>query len=126
MTTKQLIQKAIEATKLSHSPYSNFKVGAALVCKNGKVYLGANIENSSYPLCMCAERTAIYSAVLAGETQFIKMAVVGDGKSIVYPCGACRQVLSELAPNLEIVCAKNEKVFEKHTISTLLPHSFKL
>ena len=97
---KQLISAATEARKLSYSPYSHFAVGAALLCKDGKVFVGANIENSSYPLCMCAERNALYNAMLNGykKSDFMALAIVADTDEPCSPCGACRQVISELFP----------------------------
>ena len=108
MTKEQLIQKSKEARELSYSPYSNFKVGAAVLTKDGKVFLGANIENSSYPLCMCAERNAIYGAYLDGvkKEEIVALAIAADTDGPCSPCGACRQVISELLPkNAKILMA---------------------
>ena len=93
---QELVKSAIEARKLSSSPYSKFKVGAALLCKDGKVFLGANIENSSYPLCMCAERNALYNAMMDGysKNDFVALAIAADTPEACSPCGACRQVIS--------------------------------
>ena len=110
--------------KNSYSPYSNYKVGAALLTKSGKVYLGTNVENCGYSPSNCAERSAFFSAVSNGERDFVKLAIVGDSKGIAYPCGICRQVIIELAPNIEIICAKDENEFEIVTINDLLPHAF--
>lgn len=98
MNDKQLVELAIKAREHSYSPYSKFKVGAALVTKTGEVFLGANIENASYPLCMCAERNALYNAYNHGFTKadFVALAVVGNTTKPITPCGACRQVMSEL------------------------------
>ena len=100
MKKEELVAKAIEARELSYSPYSNFKVGAALLTKDGKVFLGANIENSSYPLCMCAERNALYHAMMNGykKEDFVALALSADTDGPCSPCGACRQVISELFP----------------------------
>ena len=100
MDKAQLIAIAEEARQLSYSPYSHFAVGAALLCSDGSVYSGANVENSSYPLCMCAERNAIYNAMMHGKTSedFLALAVVADTEGPCSPCGACRQVISELFP----------------------------
>ena len=124
MTNKELIKKALEARENSYSPYSNYKVGAALLTKSGKVYLGTNVENCGYGPSNCAERSAFFSAVSNGDREFKKLAVVGSSDGICYPCGICRQVIVELAPNIEIICAKNEKEFEIHSINDLLPHAF--
>ena len=130
MTDKELFNIAKEATALSYSPYSSFSVGAALLCKSGKVYKGANIENSSFSATVCAERTALFSAVLAGEKEFVAIAVAAKKADSDFvnasPCGACRQVLSEF-------CSKDFKVIfgtdDNITVTTLhelLPHTFLL
>lgn len=124
MTNKELIQKAREARGNSYSPYSNFKVGAALLTKSGKVFFGTNVENASFSLCNCAERSAIFSAISNGENDFVKMAIIGNEKRIIYPCGACRQVIYESASNIEIICAKNDEEYEILTIEDLLPKAF--
>lgn len=100
MKKEDLIKKAQEARELSYSPYSHFAVGAALLCKDGEVFVGANVENASYPLCMCAERNAIYNAMLHGKKKedFEMLAVIADTDGPCSPCGACRQVMSELLP----------------------------
>lgn len=124
MTNEQLILKAMEAKQNSYSPYSNYKVGAALLTKDGKVYLGTNVENCGYGPSNCAERSAFFSAISNGERDFIKIAIVGSSDGIAYPCGVCRQVIVELAPNIEIICAKDEKNYEILSIKDLLPHAF--
>ena len=95
-----LLDSAKNARKLSYSPYSEFAVGAAILTKDGKVFLGANIENSSYPLCMCAERVAIYNAMTNGykKDDFVALALCADTDQPCSPCGACRQVIHELLP----------------------------
>ena len=124
MTNEELIKKALEAQKNSYSPYSHFRVGAALLTKAGKVYLGTNVENCGYSPTNCAERSALFSAISNGERSFAKLAIVGDSDGITYPCGICRQVIVELAPNIEIICAKDEKTYEVLSINDLLPHAF--
>lgn len=127
MTHEELINKAIEARKYSYSPYSHFSVGAAVLSKSGQVYIGANIENSSYPLCMCAERNALYSAYLAGETKdtLVMLAVVADTPEACSPCGACRQVMSELLnKDTPILMANLHGVIKESTPSELLPFAF--
>jgi len=124
MTNKELIKKALEARKNSYSPYSNYKVGVALLTKDGKVYLGTNVENCGYGPSNCAERSAFFSAVSNGDREFSKIAIVGSSDGICYPCGICRQVIVELAPNIEVICAKDENIYEVHTIQELLPHAF--
>ena len=124
MNPNQLIAKALEARKLSYSPYSQFAVGAALLCKDGQVFLGANVENSSYPLCMCAERNALYNAMMNGykKDDFVALAIVADTDEACSPCGACRQVISELFPKEGKIYLSNLKGTVKETnIMELLP-----
>lgn len=127
MTKEELIAKAIEARNLSYSPYSNFKVGAALLTKDGKVYLGSNIENSSYPLCMCAERNAMYNAKMHGMEQdkIEALAVVADTDEPCSPCGACRQVMAEILPKTcKVYLANLKGMVKETTIDELLPFAF--
>ena len=127
MNPNQLIEKALEARNLSYSPYSNFAVGAALQCKDGKVFVGTNVENSSYPLCMCAERNAIYNAMMNGykKADFVALAIVTDTDEPCSPCGACRQVISELFPKEGKIYLSNLKGAIKETnIEELLPFAF--
>ena len=124
---EELIDAAIKARKLSYSPYSNFAVGAALLCKDGKVFLGSNVENSSYPLCMCAERNALYHAMMNGykKADFVALAIVADTLEPCSPCGACRQVISELFPlNGDIVMANLKGDVKIANIKELLPYAF--
>lgn len=127
MTDLELIEIAKEARQLSYSPYSNFKVGASLLTKDGEVYKGANIENASYPLCMCAERNAIYNAYMDGKKKddFIALAIIADTTDPCSPCGACRQVISELLPKTaKIILANLKGDIKITTIEELLPFSF--
>lgn len=127
MNSNQLVEKAIDARKLSYSPYSNFAVGAALICKDGKVFQGANVENSAYPLCMCAERNAIYNAMMSGykKSDFVALAIVADTDEPCSPCGACRQVISELFPRDGKIYLSNLKgAFKETSIDELLPFAF--
>lgn len=127
MNQKQLIEKAVAARKLSYSPYSHFAVGAALLCKDGQVFVGANVENSSYPLCMCAERNALYNAMMNGykKSDFMALAIVADTDEACSPCGACRQVISELFPKDGKIYLSNLKGALKETdIDALLPLAF--
>ena len=124
---KNLVETAIQARELSYSPYSKFKVGAALLCKDGKVFKGANIENSSYPLCMCAERNALYHALMNGYTKndFVALAIVADTPEACTPCGACRQVISELFPKDGVIVLANLKgAYQETNIEELLPFAF--
>ena len=129
MTDKELLSLAVNAMEKSYSPYSNCKVGAALLCKNGKVFTGTNIENASFSPTVCAERVAVFKAVSEGETEFSEIAVVGgkDGKinGIFAPCGVCRQVLREFCDDdFPIILGESENEFKKVTLKDLLPLSF--
>ena len=124
---EQLILKAKEARNLSYSPYSKFAVGAALLCKDGQIFVGANIENSSYPLCMCAERNALYNAMMNGykKDDFQALAIVADTPEACSPCGACRQVISELFPKDGVIVLANLKgAYQETNIAELLPLAF--
>jgi len=120
---KELIKKAMEAREKSYSPYSHFKVGAALKTTSGKVYTGTNVENASYGLTVCAERVAVYKAMSEGEREFEALAVFTEADELTPPCGACRQVLWEFSKNLIIVLAnsREEKILK---LSDLLPLPF--
>ena len=127
MKPEELIEKAKEARKLSYSPYSHFAVGAALLCKDGSVYVGANIENSSYPLCMCAERNALYNAKMNGvkKEDMVALALSADTDEPCSPCGACRQVISELFPSDAPIYMSNLKgAVQETNIKELLPFAF--
>ena len=127
MKPEELIEKAKEARKLSYSPYSHFAVGAALLCKDGNVYLGANIENSAYPMCMCAERNALYNAKMHGvkKEDMVALALSADTDEPCSPCGACRQVISELFPSNAPIYMSNLKGDVQETnIKELLPYAF--
>jgi cytidine deaminase len=117
-----LLQAAIEAREKSYSPYSHYKVGAALLTTSGKIYTGCNIENAAYTPSNCAERTAIFKAVSEGEREFAAIAVVtGNGGA---PCGVCRQVMREFAPNLTVIIGDTQGDYQVVTLNDLLPSSF--
>ena len=122
MTNKktELIEQARLSQKNAYSPYSKFSVGAALLTKEDKIFTGCNVENVSYGLSMCAERAALFKAVSEGYKEFIAIAISTSSEKPTFPCGACRQVLSEFG-NLEIYLEYDEK---NYTISDLLPFSF--
>ena len=126
MDNANLIKLAQKAEKNAYAPYSNFKVGAALLCKSGNVYTGCNVENSSYGASNCAERTAVFKAISEGKREFIKIAIVSSGGDFTYPCGICRQVLSEFMPNGSIVLFSKEQGIKEFTLNELLPYAFKL
>lgn len=125
MDKLELINCAKEAMKNSYSPYSKFAVGSALLAKSGKIYLGCNIENASYGASNCAERTAIFKAVSEGEKEFERIAIVSSSNDYTYPCGICRQVLSEFMPEGEVILY-NEKDIKTIKVKDLLPHAFSL
>lgn len=119
-----LIKKSFEAQKNSYAPYSNFQVGASLLCKNGKIYLGANIENASYPAGICAERVAYAKAISEGEKEFVAICITSKNGDYTYPCGVCRQFMSEFDIDTEIVVAKSESDYKVCKLKDLLPNSF--
>ena len=129
MTDKELYNSAIKAMEHSYSPYSDCKVGAALLCKNGKVFTGTNIENAAFGPTVCAERVAVFKAVSEGEKDFSKIAVVGGKNGVINgifaPCGVCRQVLREFCEDdFEILLGETEDSFKTVTLKELLPLSF--
>ena len=127
MTKEELVAKAREARKLSYSPYSRFAVGAAVLTKDGKVFVGANIENSAYPLCMCAERNALYHAYMNGYKQedLAALALSADTDGPCSPCGACRQVIRELFPeNAPIYMSNLKGALQETNARELLPFAF--
>lgn len=129
MTEKELVSLALEARENSYSPYSGFKVGAALLTKSGRVYKGCNIENGAFSPTNCAERTAVFSAVCDGEKDFSAIAVVGGADEIrdfCPPCGVCRQVLSEFCDADFKIHLFNGEEIKTYTLGELFPESFKL
>lgn len=122
---RKLIQRAKEAREKAYAPYSKFKVGAAILTQEGEVYAGANVESASYGLTACAERVALYRAVVSGERDFKKIVIVADTKEPITPCGLCRQVLSEFGENLEVICANLQGKVKRFKLKELLPYSFK-
>lgn len=127
---EKLIDTAIEQLKFSYTPYSNFKVGAALLTKSGKIYTGCNIENASYTPTNCAERTAFFKAVSEGVREFRAICIVGgkDGKLTEYtaPCGVCRQVMMEFCnpKTFQIILAVDKERYEIYTLEELMPLGF--
>ena len=127
---EKLIDTAIEQLKFSYTPYSNFKVGAALLTKSGKIYTGCNIENASYTPTNCAERTAFFKAVSEGVRDFQAICIVGgkDGKLTEYtaPCGVCRQVMMEFCDyeTFQIILAVDKERYEIYTLEELMPLGF--
>lgn len=128
---KELVMQAEQAMELAYAPYSGFKVGAALLTKNGKVFTGCNIENASFSPTICAERTAVAKAVSEGEREFAAIAVVGGKDGVITgicpPCGVCRQVLSEFCDgDMPVYLGKSKGEFETVALKDLLPLGFSL
>lgn len=127
LTFDELFIEAKKAREKAYANYSAFKVGAVIECKDGRLIYGANIENASYGLCMCAERNAIFQAHLLGykKDDYLQLCIVADSKEVTTPCGACRQVLAELySSSAPIYCCNLEKKYLKTTIKELLPYGF--
>ena len=129
MTDKELYELAKKAMENSYSPYSDCKVGAALLCENGKVFTGTNIENAAFGPTVCAERVAVFKAISEGKEEFSKIAVVGGKGGVINgifaPCGVCRQVLREFCDDdFEILLGETEDSFKKVTLKDLFPLSF--
>jgi len=124
MEDKLLIKIALEAREKSYSPYSNFKVGAAVYTKSGKIFTGCNIESVSYTPTICAERVAVSKCVSEGYKDIEKIAVVGSDKSISFPCGVCRQFMLEFGSDITIICAQNIDNYKIYKLSELMPNGF--
>ena len=124
MDYKHLAESAIKAKKNALPTYSNFFVGAALLADNNKVYTGCNVESSSYSLTICAERNAIFKAISEGEREFKAIAVAGDTKDFISPCGACRQVISDLCGEIDIILVNGDGNYIVRKTSELLPFAF--
>lgn len=129
MTYEKLVELAIEARENAYCPYSCWAVGAALLTKDGKVYLGCNIENGGFTATNCAERTAFFKAVSEGEKNFAAIAIVGGTKgepleSLCYPCGVCRQVMAEFChpDEFQVICAKSPEEYMVHPLRELIPN----
>ncbi|MFW9935977.1 MAG: cytidine deaminase [Candidatus Thorarchaeota archaeon] len=126
LSDEELIQKARVAQSHAYAPYSQFAVGAALLTEDGQVFTGCNVENATFGATVCAERTAVFSAVCHGARRFVKIAIVTDNKEPVMPCGICRSVLFEFAPNLEVIAVGSSGQVEKISLSQLYPKGFRL
>lgn len=130
MNKKDLCKAAIKALENSYSPYSNCRVGAALLCENGRVYIGCNIENAAFSPTICAERTAFAKAISEGERKFSAIAVAGIKNGVLTafsPCGVCRQVMAEFCKkNFKILVVTSNESFEEYALEQLLPSSFDL
>lgn len=130
MDEKKLWEMAVKARENSYSPYSGFKVGAALLCSDGRVFKGCNIENAAYGPTNCAERSAFFAAVSQGIRKFEAIAIAGGAEELIpcYPCGVCRQVMAEFCDpgSFRIICGENEESLEVFTLGELLPKGFKM
>ena len=127
--TDPLVELARQAREQAYAPYSRFLVGAALLTRDGRHFLGCNVENASYGLCNCAERTALFAAVAAGckPGDFVRLAVIGDTEGPISPCGACRQVMDELCDqSMPVLLANLHGKLQETTVQELLPGSFRL
>ncbi len=132
MNYAKLIESALQARKNAYVPYSRFAVGASLLAKNGIIYNGTNIENASYSVSICAERTALFTAVNQGDKEFVAIAIVGDlatfdmPRDYCSPCGVCRQALAEFVDvsTFQVILAKSTEDYKVFTLEDLLPNSF--
>lgn len=124
MTDEKLLELALDARKNAYVPYSGYAVDAALLAEDGRVFTGCNVENAAYGNTLCAERTALVKAVSEGCRKFTRLAVVGNSTDYCWPCGACRQMLYEFAPDLEVLVARKDHQFVKFPLRALLPHGF--
>jgi cytidine deaminase len=124
MDDLKLLEIARQARERAYVPYSKFKVGAALLCKDGTVVTGCNVENASYGLTCCAERTAIFKAVSEGWREFKAIAVIGDTEGVCAPCGACRQVMAEFAPKMRVIIGNLAGQAVTMSVSEILPLAF--
>ena len=124
MTKQELCQKAMEMLDMAYVPYSHFPVGAALECDDGTVFTGCNVENAAYGSTICAERTAIVKAVSEGHRDFVRIAIAAKSDSFCVPCGTCRQVMMEFAPDLEVICLNKDGESRTFALRELLPYGF--
>ena len=121
---RRLERAARAAARQSYSPYSRFRVGAAVLTGSGRIFTGCNVENASYGLCNCAERTAIFTAAAAGERRIRAVVVYTPTPAPTLPCGACRQVINEFGPEALVISVCNSSRHEESSLSALLPHAF--
>ena len=125
VSDKKLFRMAVKVSENAYAPFSDFHVGAALLAKDGKVYTGVNVENSSYGATICAERTAMVKAISEGCREFEAIAIAGNGGTS-WPCGICRQFMYEFCPEIRVISGENEDELKSYTLKELLPEGFKL
>ena len=123
---QQLIQLATEVSERAYAKYSNFRVGAAVLTDDGQVYVGCNVENASYGLTICAERSAVFSAVAGGASKIVAVGIYTPTDHLVTPCGACRQVLTEFSANMQVFIGNRAGQMQEYSLAALLPHNFEL
>ena len=124
MTDRELISAAVKAAGFAYAHYSKFSVGAAIECSDGTVYTGCNVENAALGATICAERVAVTKAISEGKRAFRRIAVYADSADYCVPCGACRQVLSEFSPNIEVLCVRSDGRYVSYNLKNLLPQAF--
>ena len=124
MTRDELCQAAVAMLDRAYIPYSHFPVGAALECADGTVFTGCNIENAAYGCTICAERTAIFKAVSEGHRDFVRIVIAGKSEDYCVPCGSCRQVMMEFAPEMEVICLNRAREAKRMTLRALMPCGF--
>ena len=124
MTEQHLCRAAIAMLDRSYRPYSHLPVGAALECSDGTVFTGCNIENAAYGLTICAERTAIFKAISEGHRDFKRIVIAGKSEDYCVPCGSCRQVMQEFAPQMEVICLNGKGEAKHFALKELLPYGF--
>ncbi len=124
LSTQELCRKATDMLQMSYVPYSGFRVGAAVECADGTIYTGCNIENAAYSPTVCAERTAIFKAVSEGRRSFRRIAIAADTEEFTAPCGVCRQVMMEFAPNMEVILVNRNGDTKTLSLQQLLPYGF--
>lgn len=124
MSEKELCQTAVAMLDRAYCPYSHFPVGAALECSDGTVFTGCNVENAAYGVAICAERTAMTKAVSEGHRDFVRIAIAGKSEDFCVPCGICRQMMMEFAPDMEVICLNNKGETKSFRLRELLPYGF--
>lgn len=126
MEDRELVNIASDIKAKAYAPYSHYRVGAALLTGSGKIFTGVNIENASFGATNCAERTAVFKAISEGENNIVAIAIASDSEDIVFPCGICRQVLSEFgSDDMKVICSRKDGSFKIYKLGELLPGAFR-